>query len=85
MARNFPGGQGVENPLTNVGGTDSTPGKTPWNRKWQPTPVFLPEEPHGLRILAGYSPWGCKELDMTEHTHTHHILATVNSAVVKVE
>ena len=23
------------------------------------------------RSLAGYSPWGCKESDMTEHTHTH--------------
>ena len=21
---------------------------------------------HGQRSLAGYSPWGCKELDMTE-------------------
>ena len=20
---------------------------------------------------AGYSPWGCKESDMNEHTHTH--------------
>ena len=27
-------------------------GKTPW----QPTPVFLPEECHGQRILAGYGP-----------------------------
>ena len=27
---------------------------------------------HGQRSLAGYSPWGCKELDTTEwHTHTH--------------
>ena len=24
------------------------------------------ENPHGLRSLAGYSPWGCKEPDMTE-------------------
>ena len=24
--------------------------------KWQPTPVFLPEESHGQRSLAGYSP-----------------------------
>jgi len=24
------------------------------------------ENPHGQRSLAGYSPWGCKELDMTE-------------------
>ena len=21
--------------------------------------------------MAGYSPWGHKELDMTKHTHTH--------------
>ena len=37
-----------------------------WRRKWQPTPVFLPREFHGQRILAGYSPWGCKESDTTE-------------------
>ena len=27
------------------------------------TPVFLPGESRGQRSLAGYSPWGCKELD----------------------
>ena len=37
-----------------------------WRRKWQITPVFLPGESHGQRSLAGYSPWGCKESDMTE-------------------
>jgi len=26
-------------------------------RKWQPTPVFLPGELHGQRILVGYSLW----------------------------
>ena len=31
-------------------------GRSPWRRKWQPTPVFLPEESHGQRSLAGYSP-----------------------------
>ena len=31
-----------------------------------PTPVFWPGEFHGQRSLAGYSPWGQKELDMTE-------------------
>ena len=48
--------------------------KLPWRRKWQPTPVFLPGIPHGQRSLAGYSPWGCKESDVTkvtEDTHTH--------------
>ena len=33
---------------------------------------ILPGESHGQRSLVGYSPWGCKELDMTEQlTHTH--------------
>ena len=41
-------------------------------RKWQPTPVFLPGESYGQRSLAGYSPRGHKELDMTEqHTRWH--------------
>ena len=43
--------------------------KIPWRRKWQPTPVFLPGKSHGQRSLVGYSPWGHKELDTTEHTH----------------
>ena len=30
------------------------------------TPVFLPGESHGHRLLAGYSSWGRKELDTTE-------------------
>ena len=41
--------------------------KIPWRRKWQPIPVVLHGEFHGLRSLVGYSPWGCRELDMTEH------------------
>ena len=42
--------------------------KIPWRRAWQPVPVFLPEESHGQRSLAGYSLWGRKEIDMTEAT-----------------
>ena len=43
----------------------------PWRRTWQPAPVFPPGESHGQRSLAGYSPWGHRELDATEHsTHT---------------
>ena len=38
----------------------------PWRGKWQPIPVFLPGESHEWRSLAGYSPWGRKELDTTE-------------------
>ena len=40
-------------------------GKTPWSRKWQPTPVFLPGKFHGQRSLAGYSLWDHRELDTT--------------------
>ena len=40
--------------------------KIPWKRLWQPTPLFLPGKFHGERSLAGYSPWGRKELDTTE-------------------
>ena len=35
-------------------------------RKWLPSPVFLPGELLGQRSLVGYSPWGCKEVSMTE-------------------
>ena len=60
----------VENPPANtgdIGDTGSIPGSgDPWRRVWQPTPVFLPGEPHGQRSLAGYSTWGRKELDTTE-------------------
>ena len=40
-------------------------GKIPRRKKWHPTPVFLPGESQGWGSLAGYSPWGHKELDTT--------------------
>ena len=30
-------------------------------------PIFLLGKSHGQRSLAGYTPWGHKELDTTEH------------------
>ena len=42
-----------------------------WRKKWEPTPLFLPEKSHGQRSLVGYSPGGRRELDMTEQLHTH--------------
>ena len=49
-----------------------------WRRRWHPTPVLLPGKSHGWRSLLGYSPWGCKESEMTEWLHfthfTHFIL-----------
>ena len=45
---------------------DPRVGKIPWRKEWLPTPVFLPREFDGQRSLAGYSPCGHKESDMTE-------------------
>ena len=74
------GGSEVKASASNVGDLGSIPGldpwvgKIPWRRKWQPTPVFLPGESHGRRSQVGYSPWGCKESDMTERLHFHFLL-----------
>jgi len=44
-----------------VGDEGSIPGsvrKSPWQRKWQPTPVYLPwpEEPGGLQSTGSQNP-----------------------------
>ena len=41
---------------------------THWGRKWQPTPVFLPEESQGQGSLVGCHLWGRTESDTTEAT-----------------
>jgi len=49
----------------------------------QTTPVFLPGESHGQRSLAGYSPQGCKESDITEATeHAHSIDQAIPDCLV---
>ena len=50
-------------------------GKTPWKRKRQATPVFLPGESHGPRRLVGDSARGHKELDTTELARAHAVCA----------
>ena len=57
----FSGGSVVKNPPAIAEDQFYTwAGKIPWRRKWQPTPVFLPEESHGQRSPAGHSPWDHK-------------------------
>ena len=57
----------------------------PWSRKWQPTAVFLPEKFHGQRSLGGYSPWGHKESDMTEHIISMHNMDDAQKHYVKLK
>ena len=66
--------------------------RSPGVKKWQSTSVFLPGKFHGQRSLVGYSPWGHKESDMTEHkcmnaqmhAHVHtHTYTYIYTRVVK--
>ena len=85
MYMGLPGGSHGRESAYNAG----DPGSDPWRREWLPIPVFffffpfffsIPvflSEFHGQSSLAGYTPWGHKESDMTKrltlslHTHTH--------------
>ena len=67
----FPGGAGGKNLPDNAGGVGDRAGEDPLEEGMATSPVFLPGESHGQRSLAGYSPWGHRELDGTEVTeHT---------------
>ena len=52
VSRGFPGATVVKNLSANPWFR-----KIPWNRKWQPTSVFMPGIFHEQRSLVGYSPW----------------------------
>ena len=45
---------------------------SPGGRHINPLQYSCLENPHGQRSLAGYSPWGHKELDTTEGLSTQH-------------
>ena len=47
-------------------GFDPGVGKIPGEGHGNPLQYSCLESPHGWRSLAGYSPWGCKELYITE-------------------
>ena len=58
----------MKNPPANAGDTDSIPGsgRSLGEGNENPLHLFLSGESHGQSSLVGYSPWGCKELDMIE-------------------
>ena len=71
----FPGDTAVKNPPPNKGDLeaqfDPWVTKIPWRGKWQPTLVFLPGESYKQRGVVDYSPWGCKESDMSQWLSMH--------------
>ena len=70
----------VKNPPANAGdvkdaGLIPGSGRSPGGGHGNPPQYSYLENPHGQRSLAGYSPWGRKELDMTERLSTaQHLL-----------
>ena len=63
----FPGDSDHKESACNAGDLGLIPGsgRSPGEREWLPTPVFLPGEFHGQRSLAGYSPWGHRVVTYT--------------------
>ena len=59
-------GKGEEGYIRSLGLTHTHYSISLEGRTWQPTLVFLPGESHRQRSLLGCSPWGRKELAITE-------------------
>ena len=68
MKWGFPGGSDSKESSCNAGDLGLIPGlgRSSGEREWLLTPIFLPKKSQRQRSLAGYSLWGCKELDTTE-------------------
>ena len=64
----FPDGSDCKESTCNVGDLSLIPGmgKSPRGGHGNPLQYSCLENPHRQRSLAGYSPWGRKELDMIE-------------------
>ena len=70
----FPGGSDGKETTSNAGDLGLTPwlGRSPGGGHGNPLQYSCLENPHGQRCLAGYSPWGCKELDTNERLSMAH-------------
>ena len=68
----FLGGSDSKKSSCNVGDLGSVLGlgRSPGGGHGSPLQFSCLENPHGQRSLAGYSPWGRKELDTTERLST---------------
>ena len=64
----FPGSSAGKESTFNAGDPGLIPGlgRSPGGGHGNPLQYSCLENPHGQRILAGYSPWGLKESDMIE-------------------
>ena len=68
MVKNVPANAGD---TSNVGSIPES-GRCPGAGNGNPLQCSCLENPHGQRSLVGCSPWGHKELDMTERLNREH-------------
>ena len=75
MYMGFPGGSDGKESACNAGDLGLIPGlgRFPGGGHGSPLQYSCLENPHGQRSLAGYSPWGGKELDTVEQLSTYVI------------
>ena len=68
----FPGGLDGEEFACSAGDLGSIPGsgRSPGGEQGNPFQYSYLENSHGQRSLAGYSPWGCTESDVTGRLST---------------
>ena len=69
----FIGGSDEKESACNKGDLGLTPGsgRSLGEGNGNPLQYSWPGEFHGQKSLVGYSSWGCKESDMTEHRHVY--------------
>ena len=81
----FPGSSAGKESACNAGDLGSIPmsGRSPGGSHGNPLQYSCLENPHGQRNLAGYSPWGRKELDMTERVSTAQLCNLQFSSVTQ--
>ena len=80
----FPGGSDGKESACSGGDLDLIPGlgRSPGGGHGNPLQYSCLENPYGQRSLVGYSPWGRKELDMTEtltHTQINEMIGNLNT------
>ena len=73
VVRNPPAKAGDTRDMGSIPGLERSPGEG-----ILATPVFLSGKSHGQRSLAGYSPWGHRESNTTEHATTCGVLVPGN-------
>ena len=73
LEEGFPGGSDSKESACNVRDLGMIPGlgRSAGGGHGYPLQYSCLENPHGWRSQAGYSPWGRKEADVTEHAHAH--------------